>query len=432
MSRTCYLHIGLRKTGTTAIQGALFANRELLKTHGIHYLGIEENHSAPIYTAFSDNPEAYYLNVQAGLGHRDAIELRRQEILRVVGEEIDSSKEPIFVISGEDIAFLGPSGAERLRAFLAPRFEHIQIVVYVRHPFGFASSAAQQRIKGGRSLDHLRAKLPVPDYRRQIEPFSFCFGRPNVMVREYDLPKLGNDVVQDFVKVIAKTNLTLPSFGPDHSNRSLSRAAVAVLDAVNRKCGGPRKDMNKTPRAKRLHVFAGSLKGEPFRFDPHRLKSYAEVVKNDVEWLATFTKGNIRFALDVPEQESTTPEVPEYIHVDDVAQMLNSLALEYENEKATRAIKDAIAKGKQTRAATEHAICNWLRLVTHKRNLLDLAKLLAKAEFFTPALACARKAVEIAPDDPKAEELLNKLTAVTAASPHSTPASETMLEEGVG
>jgi hypothetical protein len=430
MSRICYLHIGLRKTGTTAIQGALFANREFLKTRGIHYLGIEENHSAPIYTAFSDNPEAYYLNVQAGLGHRDAVERRREEILRVVGEEIDSSKEPTFVISGEDIAFLGPSGADRLRAFLAPRFERIQVVVYVRHPFGFASSAAQQRIKGGRSLDQLRAKLPVPDYRRQIEPFSFCFGRPNVLVREYDLQKLGNDVVQDFLKILSKADLTLPASGADQSNRSLSRAAVAVLDAVNRKYGGPRRDMNKLPRAKRLHVFAGTLTGEPFRFDPHRLKPYAEEVKADVEWLATFTKGNIRFSLDIPAQESNTPEVPEYIHVDDVAQMLNSLALEYENEKATRAIKDAITKGKSTRAATEHAIYDWLRLVTHKRNLLDLARLLAKAEFLTPALACARKAVEVAPGDPKAEELLHKLTAAEGASPHSPSAS--VLEKGVG
>ncbi len=39
MSRTVYLHVGIAKTGTTYLQRRLFANRELLRHHGLLYPG---------------------------------------------------------------------------------------------------------------------------------------------------------------------------------------------------------------------------------------------------------------------------------------------------------------------------------------------------------------------------------------------------------
>ena len=49
MKTNFYIHIGLHKTGSTSIQATLFKNRAALHEHGIHYLGLSQNHSTTLY-----------------------------------------------------------------------------------------------------------------------------------------------------------------------------------------------------------------------------------------------------------------------------------------------------------------------------------------------------------------------------------------------
>ena len=66
MTKTLFLHIGMHKTGTSAIQHALFDQRKALKKHAINYVALARNHSIPLYSLFADHSEGYPIHLIAG------------------------------------------------------------------------------------------------------------------------------------------------------------------------------------------------------------------------------------------------------------------------------------------------------------------------------------------------------------------------------
>ena len=50
-----YLHIGTAKTATTSIQEVLFQNRELLNSHGCHFLQCGGKRNNIAFTAYAAN-----------------------------------------------------------------------------------------------------------------------------------------------------------------------------------------------------------------------------------------------------------------------------------------------------------------------------------------------------------------------------------------
>ena len=68
-----YLHVGMHKTGTTAIQAAMYASRRQLARRGIYYPGFEQNHSVAIGSLFSEEPEKIIQNMRRGRTSREQV-----------------------------------------------------------------------------------------------------------------------------------------------------------------------------------------------------------------------------------------------------------------------------------------------------------------------------------------------------------------------
>jgi hypothetical protein len=135
------LHIGMHKTGTTAMQSMFVAAREDLRAEGISYPGREPSHHAAAL-ALIGSPDGFR-------GTQEATDAVWQDLAR------EAAANPARTVL--DSEFLSRANPEAIRRFVAELgAERTYVVVGVRHLAAVALSAWQQSLKGGRtnSLKH--------------------------------------------------------------------------------------------------------------------------------------------------------------------------------------------------------------------------------------------------------------------------------------
>jgi hypothetical protein len=130
------LHIGLHKTGTTAVQSMFAAARNDLAAVGVSYPGKDPSHHAAAL-ALIGSPDGFR-------GTQEATDAVWQNLAR------DAAADPArTVISSE---FLSRADADTIRRFVAEfGLERTYVVVGVRHLASVALSAWQQSLKAGRT-----------------------------------------------------------------------------------------------------------------------------------------------------------------------------------------------------------------------------------------------------------------------------------------
>jgi hypothetical protein len=151
------LHVGLHKTGTTAIQQTLAASNKLLQNQGWKYPvftdGVRNrivNHSNPLYTLFCDNPGGYLPNLRVGIDG----ELARQCFARQLEEELKGEFNLIF--SGEDVSSLPEAALKKLAEALSGH--ELLVIAVVRETYSTFVSTLQHRIHRG--VHGLRLEVP--------------------------------------------------------------------------------------------------------------------------------------------------------------------------------------------------------------------------------------------------------------------------------
>ena len=135
------LHIGMHKTGTTAMQSMFVAAREDLRAEGISYPGREPSHHAAAL-ALIGSPDGFR-------GTQEATDAVWQDLAR------EAAANPARTVL--DSEFLSRAKPEAIRRFVAELgAERTYVVVGVRHLAAVALSAWQQSLKAGRtnSLKH--------------------------------------------------------------------------------------------------------------------------------------------------------------------------------------------------------------------------------------------------------------------------------------
>lgn len=137
-----YLHIGLPKTGTTAIQENLFLNRELLKKNGILY---------PSFVWSQEKDWTHNLDVFAH--HPIPLNLKKPIISQIQEElifQIEESDCQKVIISSESFVFA--ADPLETRSFFNEIFQKISLILYLRDPLEFIISDYFQGVKGHRRL----------------------------------------------------------------------------------------------------------------------------------------------------------------------------------------------------------------------------------------------------------------------------------------
>lgn len=198
------LHIGMHKTGSTAIQASLHASRKHLLGHGINYLDkVRMNHSTTFVSLFGDDPHKYHINVQSGINTPERAEKHNRSLRKIVSGEFADNECEKFVVSGEGLSILSLEGVKKLKNYIGNYFSDVRVVFYARRPLEFYKSMCQQYIVGGRTLEQLKSNPPLPEYRFRLEKYLTTFGEDSVTVRLFDRDQLFNgDVVSDFLKIL--------------------------------------------------------------------------------------------------------------------------------------------------------------------------------------------------------------------------------------
>ncbi|KPL54344.1 hypothetical protein ABB55_20775 [Prosthecomicrobium hirschii] len=250
-----FLHIGMSKTGSTSIQGAFHAARGALIGHGYDYLDMGQNHSRIIKMVVKGRSK----RVKGAAA--DRLGLARNvggfDVGRVAGPFMDLIRQPKaarMIMSGEGLFRVEEREADGLHDVLSRHFERIRIVAYLRDPFSWASSRAQENIKHGHPVSELAATVGddpasspiVPNYRRSLERFIERFGRDAVDLRLFDRRRMvGGDLIADFAAAIGAGPEVVALLPRPWNNPRTSAEAAQLIEqhyiALRRRWAGPLK-----------------------------------------------------------------------------------------------------------------------------------------------------------------------------------------------
>lgn len=273
----CIVHLGMPKTGSTAIQTAL---AQSIRDPRLAYANLPGICHEEICSLFADAPERYHSNVRQGL-RGAALEACNREARAALVKGFTEHHCDMELISCEGIYHLSRQGLERLKDFLQPYFDQITVVGYVRPPRSFMESAFQELVKYF-DLDRFDFSSIYHPYRK-LEVFDQVFGRERVQLWKFDTAAFpGGDVVQDFCH---RLGITPQAGAPSPVNEALSQEAVAALFAFNRHGHAGRFGERRFALVDNLVHLLADIGQNRFRFADSLMDQVMADYSDDLAWI---------------------------------------------------------------------------------------------------------------------------------------------------
>ncbi len=217
-TRSCYVHVGTHKTGTTSIQCFLTGNRQRFADHGVHLptAGCDEDATVAHHQIARELMELPGFDPARGGLDRLADELRH-------------SSAPTACLSSELFSFLydKPAALTRLRdAILAAGFTP-RIVVYLRPQASYCTALYAENVRQGYRLPFATyfddilthgayrwngASGPPLDYTRLLDGFAAVFGRTAIEARRYRPRAANGHLVTSFARLLLPRGARVDAF----------------------------------------------------------------------------------------------------------------------------------------------------------------------------------------------------------------------------
>jgi hypothetical protein len=247
------LHIGTHKTGTTALQQFLYANRQLLAAQGFHY-------ATPGHGLQEANFVANALNVGKTRVVQNFFEKHVSVARRSGAHAILASAENFYAMSVldamsrrevcSDAVKRDHALIQTLQSLMPDEIDTPQIVCYFRRPDRYAESLYSQHVKRGIIFDGRFDELlpiikPALFYDKYIRAWSDVFGDGNATVRLYEPASV--DIAGDFVQnVLSIDGVTDFANRGRHANERVSRDVLEFKRLRNRDARFNERDLERT------------------------------------------------------------------------------------------------------------------------------------------------------------------------------------------
>ena len=232
-----WLHIGMPKTGTTALQGYLHGNAAFLNDHGIRYMVSGRDRGTGKARLICHNTMA----ISMSRGWRDAPDPD------AFAEEYAAHASGHCVLSSE--MFFGRDLAPLHERYLSRIDGPVRIILYIRRFDDFIEADYKQRAKNGMQTGGVDAFVAARLSQIENDPDYMNLGTMFDQIREQVpgaeiLPRLylrdemaGENVIPDFLSVmgVAPKDVTLPKVA---ANQSLSRLASEALGLFDERGAG--------------------------------------------------------------------------------------------------------------------------------------------------------------------------------------------------
>ncbi len=232
MRRTVYIHCGLHKTGTTAIQTALADGRDTLRAHGVLYPASGDEHAGHHNLAWQISGRSEF--------SPDALTIA-DAVAQIAAFDGDA------VLSSEDFeSFMdNPAALAPLVQPLRQLGRRVCVLVYVRDAASYALSLYMELLKHGfpNTFDIFSAEIAMTgrvQYRQWLFQFNYrqlraawrSHRHAQVVWRRYRPAKRSGSVVMDFLPLVGLPATLLGELADRRVNeRETPRRALARLTA---------------------------------------------------------------------------------------------------------------------------------------------------------------------------------------------------------
>lgn len=200
MNHTLLIHIGMPKTGTTALQNFLLQNDDILQKYEWRYPILCDNEMLDI-SDIESSGNAYDI-YNALIYQNDRKKWNKG--IEIVLKYLQNSN---VIISAEGISI---NGIEQFISGAKEKHEQIKVVIYLRRQDREVESMYNQHIKIGKEYGTFNSYIESDNklkqcvrYLSKLDSLSQIIGRENLIVRIYEKQQLiGNDIVTDFLSVL--------------------------------------------------------------------------------------------------------------------------------------------------------------------------------------------------------------------------------------
>ena len=281
---TLYLHIGLPKTGSSAIQSWLSAHSEDLARVGVTYADLVPKAKLEKISGGNGKLLSRFLGVKW-----QGARLTPRELTNEIRETYFNG-ESTAIISAEAMANARRPRIKQLRKVLDAADIDVVVLAYIRSIYDHCWSGYQQMVKGAGYHDELAryaADYPNPQVD-SIQRWSSAFD--DIRLMNYDSAK--DALIESFVKAC---ELELPADVKttiSRVNRSLSTSERSLLIEVNRQAA--ERGLDFRALIANAILYANPEAESSFVYDPRVLEILQEKYAREVAWI------NRRYLRDDP------------------------------------------------------------------------------------------------------------------------------------
>jgi hypothetical protein len=238
---TIYLHIGLEKTGTSALQAVGSLNRYWLARRGVLYSRVAGHFTHSTLALYASEGSRYAARRGVvGLETATDFENQRSILQRGLKAEFARTGCKTVWLSSEHLSsrVKGAARTARLAELLQPLAERVRVVVYLRHQPELYLSSYSTLVRLGNDIAiddrHPRTNNYFYRFDKILDSWAESFGRDALIVRIFDRRELKNgDVIDDFFDVLGITrDATMNT--PKKQNRRLDGQTLQFMRVFNR------------------------------------------------------------------------------------------------------------------------------------------------------------------------------------------------------